>query len=95
MPGREQAADANVKSAAKKNAANKVACQIGGRAKRLLQSPVKVPNPRWERWSQDVPSHEYLAQRTDQPGDALFGDEVVRVDSVRQNLRFIEGGVTG
>src|ERR1700730_1564258 len=62
---------------------------------------VEVPNPRWNRCgcqtegSPDVPSNEDLAQRANQPRNAISGDEVGILDPVCKSDGFAEGSVAG
>ena len=62
---------------------------------------VEVPNPRWNRCgcqTQDpktFPSNENLAQRPNQPRDAISGDEVGIFDTVCKSDEFAQGSVTG
>ena len=62
---------------------------------------VEVLNPRWNRCGcqtegpPDVPSNEELAQRANQPRNAIFGDEVGILDPVCKSDGFAEGSVAG
>src|ERR1700738_516724 len=62
---------------------------------------VEVPNPRWNRCGcqtvgpPDVPSNGYLAQRANQPRNAISGDEVGILDPVCKSDGFAEGSVAG
>lgn len=63
-------------------------------ARRSAESALE-PLPLPDRWAQNVPSREDVAERANQPGNVVPRDEVGILDPVHESGGSAEGGVAG